>query len=349
MKLNFTIILQDTQFKVISTKEATESYKHILWLGKFMMFEFVYDNKKHTLSMGVASFTEYRSCIKLEGSINHIDGHISRIDEFLKTFKGKNVCMMITTELFLNELMYKFIIRYAPHRSESKISKSSLEYMSYYEQIMQIFIPFYIKPLYQEPEKYLEKRFMDFKKYHSELFAYDQVYSCLSNFIQPTMSMKNDVCKCDYCIKTDPENLVCDMEFQVPICNHSYSLQKSPLTKIQGKSSLIQKPCNDLHKICAHIKYNFSKYICNCTSKVFNLNNLPFFDSSKENGLYSLLSKILEIIKTYLCGSIKDSIRVETQILSLIVQKKIINKRLAIAILHAVDNIYLKTICYKNA
>jgi len=182
----------------------------------------------------------------------------------------------------------------------------------------------------------------------------DQVYSCLYNFIQPTISMKNNVCKCDYRNKTDSENpqektCGCNMEFQVPICNNSYSLQKSPLTKIQAKSSLIQKPCNDLIKICAHIKYNLSKYICNCTSQVFHVNNLPFFDSSRENGIYSLLLKILDIIKTYFCGSIKDSISAETHILSRIVKKKFISKRLAIAILHAVDNIYIKTFCYKNA
>jgi len=76
---------------------------------------------------------------------------------------------------------------------------------------------------------------------------------------------------------------------------------------------------------------------------------MPFFDSSKENGLHSLLLKILDIIKTYLCGSIKDSISKETQILSHIVRQKTINKQMAIAILHTVDNIYLKTLFYKNA
>ena len=44
MKLNFIIIFQNTQFKVMSKKEATESYKHILRLGEFKMFEFIYEN-----------------------------------------------------------------------------------------------------------------------------------------------------------------------------------------------------------------------------------------------------------------------------------------------------------------
>ena len=303
--------------------------------------------------MGVASFTKYRSCIKLGGSIKDIDIYISRIDEFLKIFKGRNVCMIITTELFLNESMYKFIIRYAPQRSKSKISQSSLEYITYYEKIMRTFVPFYIKPFHQEPGKYLAKSLMDFNKYPKDLFLYDQVYSCLYNFIQPTTSMNDEVCKCDYLNKTDsenPEEKTCDrdMEFQVPICNNSYSLQKSPLTKIQAKSCLVQKPCNDLNKICAHIKHKLSKYVC-IISQVFNVNNLPFFDSSREFGLYSLLLKMLDIIKTYFCGCIKESVSAETCILSRIVKKKFIRNRLAIAILDAVDNIYLKTICYKNA
>jgi len=334
-------------------KEAIESYKHILWMGKFMMFEFVYKNNKHSLSMGVASFTKYKSCIKLDGSINDIDIHISRIANLLENFKDKNVCMMITTELFLNESMYKFIIRYAPQRSKSKISESPLEYISYYEQLMKIFVPFYVKPLYQEPEKYIAKRFMDFKKYHKELFLHDQIYSCLYSFIQPTTSVQNEVCKCAHYNKTELEGLeektcTCDMQFQVPICNNPYSMQKSPFTKMQANSSLIQKPCNDLNKICAHIKYNLSKYVCNCTSRVFNVNNLPFFDSSRENGLYSLLLKMLDIIKTYFCGCIKESVSAETRILSHIVKNKCITKRLAIGIMDAVDNIYLKTLCSKN-
>ena len=85
-----------------------------------MMFEFVPKNGSHVLKLGVASYTEFRKCIRiLETDAN---AEKNRVQGILEANCDDKVCMMIPTKMFVDVKMYNFLLQY------TKLSKKISTY-----------------------------------------------------------------------------------------------------------------------------------------------------------------------------------------------------------------------------
>ena len=316
---------QDKLLRVVSTDVAQRSYKHILWLGEYMMFEFVPKHGSHVLKLGVASYTEYRICIRImETDANQ---ETDRVQAILEANCNGKVCMMIPTKMFLDVNMYKFLLQYT--KLSKRISKyeDDLEYLMNYEKIMTCFVPFYIKPLYQESLEYVEKRFQEFRKFHPDLFVHNKTDSCLYSFMQPTTAHRPE-------IENSPDCLGSRLNRFEKSYNQITTRYIPPIIKDRW---------NNLHLICKKVQEHLTIYITNCTNPEFHVNNLPFFDFSTQSSIGVQLGSIIEIIVKYLCGAYAKFLSAEVEFLQKITAKVDIDQHDALNILRVVDSLVNKT------
>jgi len=320
---------QDKLLRVVSTDVAKRSYKHILWLGEYMMFEFVPKNGSHVLKLGIACYTDYKTCIR----IMEIDANeeTERIQCVLETNCDGKVCMMIPTKMFLDVNMYKFLLQYTKLSKRISDYEGDLHYLTTYDQIMSLFVPFYIKPLYQESLKYVEQRFKDFRTFHPDLFMHNKTDSCLYSFVQPTTEIENSPLETvDYIGNR--------LRSETILFERSYN-------QITTKyiPPIIKDRWNELYLICKKIQEHLTIYITNCTDPEFHVNNLPFFDFSPQSSIGIQLVLIIEIIVKYLCGAYAKFLSEEVDFLQKIMAKTEINRYDALNILRVIDSIVDKT------
>ena len=313
--------VQDKLLRVISTEVAKRSYKHILWLGEYMMFEFVPENGSYILKLGVASYTEYRKCI----IINETDAE-QETDRLENTLVDKccgKVCMMIPTKMFLDVKMYEFLLQYTILSKTISKYTEDLQYLTTYEHIMTQFVPFYIKPLYQESLEYVGKRFKKFREFHPDLFVHNKTDSCLYSFV-PSKTANS----------LHPETM----------------LFESPLSQITTKHipPLIKQQWNNLHSICKNIQQHITIYITNCTNPEFHANNLPFFDFSPKTSIRVQLTLVVEIISKCLCGAYAKFLSTEANFLRAITAQVTIDICDAYNIIRILDSIVYKTMPLKK-
>jgi len=205
-------------------------------------------------------------------------------------------------------------------QGNKRISKyeEDLQHLATYEHIMTCFVPFYIKPLYQESLEYVGQRFKDFRKFHPDLFVHNKTDSCLYSFVQPTTGNR-----------LHPETMLFERSFSQITTKHI--------------PPIIKDRWNDLHVICKKIQEHLTIYITNCTDPVFHVNNLPFFDFLPQSSIGIQLGLVVEIIVKYLCGAYAKFLSAEVDFLQKITAKVEINRYDALNILRIVDSIVDKT------
>ena len=324
---------QDKLLRVVSTDVAQKSYKHILWLGEYMMFEFVPKKGSHVLKLGIASYTEYRKCIRILETDAHTEK--TRVHEILKANCDGKVCMMIPTKMFLDVNMYNFLLQYTKNSKNISTYEGDLKYLMTYEKVMTFFVPFYIKPLYQESLEYVERRFKDFRNFHPDLFMHNKTDSCLYSFVQPATASQPQIensplSRVDYTEKR--------LHTETVLFERSYNQVGTKCIP-----PIIKERWNELHARCKQIQHHLTIYITNCTDPEFHVNNLPFFDFSQKSSIRVQLGLVIEIIVKYLCGAYAKFLSQEVDFLQKIIAKVDIDTYDAVNILNIINSIVYKT------
>jgi len=320
---------QEKLLRVVNTDVAQKSYKHILWLGEYMMFEFVPKKESHVLKLGIASYTEYRKCIIILE--NDADVEKTRVRQILEAHRDGKVCMMIPTKMFLDVNMYNFLLQYTKLSKRISSYEEDLNYLMTYEKVMTLFVPFYIKPLYQESLEYVEQRFKDFRNFHPDLFMHNKTDSCLYSFVQPTTTRRPEIENSSLPIVNSTVNR---LNTEMVSYNQLYTKCIPPLIKDRWQ---------ELHVICKRLREHFSTYITNCTDPEFHVNNLPFFDFSQQSSTRNQLELVVEIIQKYFCGIYAKYFTEEVNLLQNILENSEINKYDAEDILVSINSIVCKT------
>ena len=157
--------------RVLNKKAAMKSYKHLLWFGEYMMFEFDHSHMK----FGIASYKTYSQCVKIDDHHTPEDA-ICRIQIAIQQSSGQAFCLMMKTDKFLNKSVYQTLLRYTPHPNPDQHNED-VEFLQIYEEVMKLFVGCYVQKLFQESVQYVEHRFDDFRRFHGDLFPEDSMHT----------------------------------------------------------------------------------------------------------------------------------------------------------------------------
>jgi len=347
---------QGKKLRVITLDSARTYYKHIIWLGDYMMFEFLptkneNNNKTHILTLGVASFTNYASCIKVSQCDDEKSLYNQQqiITKELTKHMHENVCMMIKINMFLNTSMNNFLFGYSKHRTMTVSYNHTITYLQNYEKVMSLFVPIYIKPLFQEPLKYLKRRFCQFQGYHQDIFLQKQTQSCLQAFIihnHQKRKRKRDYPRSQNVLE-NPSNAFRHDLIQIS-CNAMLTFNtqtyNSPaqLTTLQRKSDMTMIPLERICTRCKKIQKILSYFVCNSLNSDYNEKRLPVLNTFTDEPIKLLLENIVSDIEK-LYGNIKLTLTTELENLRKIMEFESINELAAYVIILTLDSIICKT------
>ena len=263
---------------------AGKSYKHILWFGEYMMFEFVQGQMK----FGIASYQTYSECVKIDDS-HTPENAVDRIMAAIQGNSGSPFCVMMKTNTFLDTTVYRTMLAYTQHDKYSEY-RDDVEFLQIYEQVMRLFVNCYIKKLFQESVEYVAQRFEDFHGFHKDLFPEEN---------QPTRSSRQSVVsKCLAPTPTSSHGSVSKYEY-VGQAKVDYGIVVPPIARLEW---------NRLKELCIGLVYHFEFVLARFTSLAVHKNQIPFFQQDM-TFVQHTLSGIESVLQTKICGRLQAQFR----------------------------------------
>ena len=298
--------MQDKQVRVTNKSAAKKSYKHILWFGEYMMFEF----DKGQMKFGVGSYKTYSQCVKIDD--HHTPGDaIGRIQSAIQQCSGAPFCLMMKTDKFLNKSVYQTLLPYTP-RPNPEQHNEDVEFLQIYEEVMQLFVHCYIKKLFQESVEYVERRFEDFRGFHRDLFPEDSLHA------------RSVVSKC-----------LTSLGEAVPTQRPSWETEIDCNTVVPP----IARPDWDLLKrCCVQFVRHLELMVASFTYPSIQSHQIPFF-SRDEIQVRRVLAEMQSILQRNLCGRLQRQFAQPLAFLTLYMQDATPNSNMTSDLLEAVFQI----------
>jgi len=271
---------------------AKKYYKHILWFGEYMLFEYV----DGAFVFGVASFTTYDTCLKINDNDNpELAG--SKIINAIHNIQSGSFCLMLKPQMFLHQTVQGHLITPQNASYFTAQHECSREYLSMYENMMRLFVNNYILKLFQEPIAYLQQRFDDFVKFHKNMFPqHTQRPSVISSVL-----MSYPICNSDGGCNRDPRK---STTAKIPTRNMSTCPceLKGSVPNNLVMIPFVREPWRQIGVLCdsasAHLNDICSKMTHTCCAR----DDVPFFLLSM-GSIRNILIDIQKIISEKLCGN----------------------------------------------
>jgi len=152
-----------TNLDVINDDEAAEAYRHVLWMGTYMVFEYTKCRRNNAdemlLSYGAATYRTYAQCVQIDDSFTDVHAIIETLTRMMSN-SPEHDCefvLLLPLSIFYDVNMYRFLrsktqqaqYKICP-RAQDIVGAKMLQEQVTEEAFMDCFVRCYIDTVYSD-------------------------------------------------------------------------------------------------------------------------------------------------------------------------------------------------------
>jgi len=196
-----------TNLDVINEDEAAEAYRHVLWMGTYMVFEYTKCRRNNAdemlLSYGAATYQTYAQCVQIDDSFTDVHAIIATLTPMMTNSPehDSEFVLVLPLSIFYDVNMYRFLrsktqqaqYQLCP-RAQDVVGAKMLQEQVTEEAFMDSFVRCYIDTVYSDNLVVSAQRTRHFFDRHPRLLDFRHNSGLLLSLC---MSAKPSVLSCN--------------------------------------------------------------------------------------------------------------------------------------------------------